>query len=258
MKFAVIISKKDSAGMNIKGFLDTGFLEKHNAVIHLLEEESVYAENIDQKVKADLFIFATKHRSEKGAPSLSVHSPGNWAKAELGGQNRKLCIAPALYLREGLIKLNQLNEKTKLDFDVVQECTHHGPYLEKQAMFIEIGSAQKEWENKTAGKIIAETIHFLISEKPENVQTAFGIGGLHTTPNFLKLILDKNIALGHVCPKYMLEYLNKELILQAIEKTHPKNDLIILDWKGLKTEKQRIVGMLDELGLEYKRTGDFS
>lgn len=244
--------------MNIKDFLDKDLLKKHNAELHLIEEESIFAENIDKEIEADFFIFATKHRSEKGVPSLCVHSPGNWAKAELGGQDRKLCVAPALYLRSALIKLNELNEKYKLNFDVVQEVSHHGPLISKPIMFIEIGSQLEQWQDKTAAKIIAEAIYYLISKEPEKVKTAFGIGGLHTTPNFKKLVLEKNIALGQVCPKYMLEHLNKELILQAIEKTFPKNDLIILDWKGLGPYKQKVVGMLNELDLEYKRTKDFS
>lgn len=258
MKFAIIISEQDEAGRNVRDFLDGNFLKRHSAFVHVIEERPVYAEHIDKKVEADLFIFATTHRSEKGAPSLCVHSPGNWGVAELGGEDKKLCIAPALYLREAFVKLNKLNEKYKLGFDVVQEVTHHGPCLEKPIMYIEIGSTKREWVNKTAGKINAEVIHHLVSKEPEKAKTVFGIGGLHTTPNFKKLVLEKGVALGHVCPKYMLERLDKELIRQAIEKTFPKNELILLDWKGLKTEKKRIVDMLDELNIDWKKTKDFS
>jgi len=256
MKFAIIISKQDPAGMKVKEFLDLDLLKENNTKLHLIEERTVFSENLDEKIEADMFIFATTHRSEKGVPSLCVHSPGNWGIAELGGQTKKLCVAPALYLRSALIKLIELNEQNKLDFDVVQECTHHGPFLGKPAMFIEIGSTEKEWKNSQAGKIIADTIHHLISNKPEEVKIGFGIGGLHTTPNFKKLVLG-NVAIGHVCPKYMLEHLDENLIKQAILKTYPKNDLVILDWKGLKDQKKKIIDILDELNIEYTRTKDF-
>lgn len=252
MKTIIIISKKDPASMNIYSLLKNENLEKYNTKIHLVEKESIFCEKLDKQIQADLFIFATKHESESKIPSLCVHSPGNWSKAELGGQDRKLCIAPALHLRSAFLKLVELNKEYKLNFDVVQECTHHGPYLEKPTMFIEIGSSLEQWKNKIAGKIIVETIFSIISTSPEKCKIAFGIGGLHTTPNFKKLLY-KGIAVGHVCPKYMLRYLDKDLILQAIKKTHPKNDLIVLDWKGLKQHKQKIVAMLNELNLDYKR-----
>ena len=46
MKTALIISGQDPAGMNIKDFLDIGLLKKVSAELHLIEEDSVFAENI--------------------------------------------------------------------------------------------------------------------------------------------------------------------------------------------------------------------
>ena len=58
----------------------------------------------------------------------------------------------------------------------------------------------------------------------------FGIGGLHYANNFNKRILDSDIAIGHICPKYALENLDKEMILQGMSKTVPKADFVLLDW----------------------------
>jgi len=85
-------------------------------------------------------------------------------------------------------------------------------------MFIEIGSSEKQWPDKQAGEIIAKTIMSIIPKKPKHYKTAFGIGGLHHCPNFTKVMEKSDLAFGHVCPKYMLEYLDKEMILQAIER----------------------------------------
>ena len=88
----------------------------------------------------------------------------------------------------------------------------------------------------------------------KNYRIAFGIGGPHYAKTFNRRILETDISIGHICPKYMLENLNKEMILQAIEKTKEKVDFILLDWKGLGKEKQRIKKILDELKIEYKRS----
>jgi len=249
---AIITSKQDLAGINIAEELKKENLEKYNAKLYEIEEYSINAEDIDKKIQADLFIFATKHSSKSGIPSLSAHSPGNWTKAELGGRDNQLCVCPANYLKEALIFLEKNNI---INYDVVQECTHHGPYIEKPCFFIEIGSVEERWKNKEAGKIIAKTIMYLLENPPKEHKTAVGIGGLHTTPNFKKIILNSDIAIGHVCPKYNLQNLNKENLEQAINKTIPKPSLIILDWKGLGEYKGKIKALTENF--EVKRTSDF-
>lgn len=270
MKFAIIVSKKDEAGLNIKerllelyDFKETGEEFEGNPVFELnesvrlytCEKDSIYCEDIDKQIDADMFIFATKHESKAKIPSLSVHVQGNWGKAEYGGQDKQVCVAPALYLKKALQTLNKLT--AGMEFEIIQECTHHGPFLSKPSMFIEIGSDIEQWQNKEAAKIIANTINILISEPVEQYKTAFGIGGLHHTPNFKKIVLDSDIAIGHVCPKYMLEYLDEDMIKQAIERTEPRAELVILDWKGLKEFKKRISEMLEKMDIKVKRTKDF-
>lgn len=265
MSTAIIVSEKDEAGLNIKenllelfDFREDGVFEtrpvytRGDIRLYSVEQESIYCEDIDKKIDADFFLFATKHQSSSGVHSLSVHTQGNWGKAEFGGRDRQLCIAPAWYLKTALFKLHELSVHD--NYEIIQECTHHGPYLEKPAMFIEIGSSEEQWKNPVAGKIIAKTIISLLANPVEKSRVAFGIGGLHHTPNFKKVMRMHDIAFGHVCPKYNLQNLNKEMILQAIKKTQPAVDCIILDWKGLSQEKQRILDLLKELNLEYKRT----
>jgi D-tyrosyl-tRNA(Tyr) deacylase len=68
-------------------------------------------------------------------------------------------------------------------------------------------------------------------------------------PNFMKLI-DK-YAFGHVCPKHQLVNLDESMIRQVLEKNSV--DDVILDWKGLGPEKNRIVTLLKEMKIEFKR-----
>ena len=258
MKTAIIVSKKDQAGMNIANFLRDIDLDDLNAELYEVEKESIYNENIDKEIEADLFIFATKHQSAKGVHSLSCHSPGNWDRAEAGGKDRELCVSPALLLKEAFLELNKAGKDTH--HEITLEVTHHGPYIEKPCVFIEIGSDEENWINKDAGKIIAEVIVGLLKDidgimlNKEGYKVAFGIGGPHYANTFNRRVLEKDIAVGHICPKHMLGMLDKRMILQAIEKTIPKPDFILLDWKGLGKEKQRIVRLLDEMKIEYKRS----
>jgi D-aminoacyl-tRNA deacylase len=280
MKIAIIVSEKDVAGMNIKQNLieyfkfnkTTEIFQNHeilhnkeqNVKLYTLNQETTEFDNIDLEIEANLFIYATRHQSKSGIPSLSTHCTGNWSKAEMGGKDNYLCMAPSKFMKEAMIYMQknyQKHEEIK-DFDIIQEVTHHGPYLEKPIMFIEIGSNEKEWKIPEAGKFIAETIMYLlenredISNKP--YKTAIGIGGPHATSNFKKIILGKEYALSHVCPKYMLDYLTKELIEQAIESSTKKAEVIILDWKGLGENKSRILEFLEEIELPKKKTKDFS
>lgn len=267
MQYAIIISEQDPAGLNIKecllelyDFKENAIFENHpvyskdNVKLYSIEESSVFAENIDKRINADFFIFATKHASRQGVHSLSCHSPGNWFKAEFGGMDKSLCIAPPLMLKKAYLELKKYSEDIP-NHQITMEATHHGPYIDKPIMFIEIGSTAEHWGNKKAGEIIAHTIIKLVDgEELKEQKIAFGIGGPHYCNNFNKVLERKDIAVGHICPKYMLEHLDEEMLKKAVSRTKEKVDFVLLDWKGLGKEKQRIVELLNGLNLEYKRT----
>ena len=56
----------------------------------------------------------------------------------------------------------------------------------------------------------------------------------------------------------MLDKLDESLIKEAIQKTAEKVDLIILDWKGLGQNKERIMNMLKNLNLKFERSDSLS
>lgn len=271
-KIALIICTPDVAAVNIKErLLETqswkkltaGFQEhavyqleqtKKQIKLYTTDTACVYCEHLDKKIDADLFIFPTKHQSKSGIPSLTVHTQGNWGTAEIGGANNILSIAPGTYLAKGFLKLKELQNKNQLNYQVIQECTHHGPDISKPTMFIEIGSTEKEWQQKEPAKIIAETIHYLLTENFQPMTAAIGIGGLHHCPDFSKITVEKNIAFTHVCPKYMLKNLNREMILQALEKSVEQPKYIYLDKKGLGSEKERIFMLTEKIAEEKQVT----
>jgi D-aminoacyl-tRNA deacylase len=134
------------------------------------------------------------------------------------------------------------------------EVTHHGPTDDRGAVFIEVGGTEDEWKNETAAKAIAETV---VEEtertfiEPAKDTVAIGIGGGHYAPDFTKLTLRQPYAFGHICPKYALGHLNENLLKQMIVKSGAKE--IVLDWKGLKEHKDKVVKLCEASGLPVKR-----
>src|SRR3989338_2033212 len=278
---AIISSSKDPAGINIRNNLIELFNFEKNSEefddndvyqydkiqnkaikLYLTNQDLIFAEHLDKKIPADVFIFASKHRSKENIPSFAVHPIGNWSNADFGGEEKKLCPSSAVLLKNLFIELNNIAKDTKLNasdlrshlHELTMEATHHGPFVDKPAVFVEIGSTEKEWNDKNNGKIIAETIMSGLNDENENYKIAVGIGGGHYCNNFNKLVLRTDIAFSHICPKHNLDKLDEELIKQSIQKTIEKIDFIVLDWKGLGTEKQRIADLLKNLNLEFKRT----
>lgn len=260
-KYLIVASKKDKAGINITTQLSQ--FPQENFSFYLADEEIIYTESLDmEKIsKYDFIIFASKHKSEKKDKTLSIHSPGNFRSAELGGESGKVCRASAQFQKQLFENLNKNATSSGLGqrYKVTLECTHHGPLINKPCVFIEVGSTQTEWEDRRAGFILAKTILETIREFKPNPyrEIAIGIGGPHYCPNFNKLQLKSNVAISHIIPQYVFP-LTEEMVREAISKTEEEVDFAVLDWKGLGTAEQRkqILAILDKLYLNYKKTSD--
>ena len=66
-------------------------------------------------------------------------------------------------------------------------------------------------------------------------------------------MLRTDYAIGHIIPKYMLEFIDEGMINEAISKTTPKPEVILLDWKGLGQYKQKVKDLLDKMHLKYEK-----
>ncbi len=253
MKYSIIIPEKDAASLNIYDAILKEKLPK-NAEIRKFDNESIYLDGIDKEVKGEILIFATRHRAASGKKSLTCHFPGNWDKAELGGKGRKLCFVPASLLKAMFINLKKNAINT--DFEITLEATHHGPDLDKPAMFIELGSSEKEWNDTNGGKIIAKTIVETLSKNIPERKTYIALGSIHYPHDFNRIELETEIAISHHCPKYMLPNFDKEMLLQAISKSKEKCSGAIIDWKGMGDQKNRIIRLLNDSGINYIKSSD--
>ena len=245
MRYAIATTKQNPAGMNIVSFLPK------TAPLKILKGHICFADAANE-IDADTIIFASTHKSKAGKPALTTHCIGNWSKAELGGKDRTLVPTNSFLLKNYLIALQRKKQDLQLPYEVSAECTHHGPFLSKQTVFIELGSSPKQWRDLKAAKAIADVIQESTSAEG-SYKSAIALGGGHYAPEFTKLILRTEWALGHICPLYALPFFDAEMLQKAIAATHPAPEAIILDWKGLKGEKQRIKELLEEQDLPVLR-----
>ncbi len=258
MRFAVLYSKKDIAGVNIAEQLKKFYLP-HIPIIEL-SKETIYSERIDKDSRLkniDFIVFASKHKSESRKPCLSLHAPGNFRNADYGGKPGKVCPASAYLLKYLFQQLNK-NTSNLSNYQTTLEVTHHGPYLEKPCCFIELGSSEEQWKDEPAAKILAKTIASLqnYENNKTKYKTAVGIGGKHYCSNFNKIQLNSEFAISHIIAEYNLP-LTEAMLKEAVEKTEETAGAAIIDWKGCNSEqRQQILNLLKKSGLEIKRTSE--
>lgn len=221
-----------------------------------LNQESIYAQNLtDFFANPELVIFISRHSSESGTPTLSVHPPGNLGNAELGGLPRNVSVSPANAMRDTLMNMVMLKKEMQLQYDVCYECTHHGPSLNVPTMFAELGSSPKQWSDLEAAEAVANAVMNAITQfGTSKAKAVLGIGGPHYNAKFTRIAIEGEIAFGHIIPKYAIPYVDAEILRQCMRKTFEKVEYAVLDWKGIKGEdKLKVVKMLDKIGLRYEK-----
>jgi D-aminoacyl-tRNA deacylase len=173
---------------------------------------------------ADEVIFASRHASESGKPTLTAHAPGETSQ-------RRLAIASPPTLKSAVRELILARDELDLRYEVTLEATHHGPTeLKVPVTFVEIGSSINEWRDKVAAEAAARAI-MAAATSPINGPQAIGLGGPHYAPRHTQVMLETDVCIGHILPKYAT--IDEELVKNAIARTAGGAELLALDWKGL-------------------------
>jgi D-aminoacyl-tRNA deacylase len=270
----LVASNKDPASQNIKqqilnnysfnqtsqtyqqNPLYTAEINRKNITLVTLNDELVQAQTLPEDFPdAELVVFISRHSSQSGKPTLSVHVPGNFAAAELGGLPKKVSVAPAIAMQTALKALVHYQNPMLLHYEVSYECTHHGPSLAVPTMFVELGSSETQWTDILAAQTVANAAMTAIVEFRAPTDSAvLGIGGTHYNQKFTLMALMGEAVFGHMVPKYAVSQIDGEILSECMAKTLEKVPLAVLDWKGIRSEdKPGLLDALETVGLPYRK-----
>jgi D-aminoacyl-tRNA deacylase len=225
-----------------------------NIELYISTKSSLYLEDLDEIYPhSKAFIFLSRHRSESGIPTLTCHCTGNYGvDTNYGGNQREIAISYPYLQKQYLKRIT--NAKSSIpDYDIIIEATHHGPTsLKKPVLFAEIGSTEIQWLDRNAASVVCDCILNIIANGLEEhcEKVGIGLGGTHYPIKFNKLLLETEFGLAAVAAKYNLKSIDEKMLHQMIVKSVEKVTHIVVDWKGLGKEKNRIMRLVENTGLD--------
>jgi len=271
MKILFISSSLDPAGKNLvdilKKFVDFRLVgdalyvgRDGDWLLKIVDVDIIATDFVDRDIEADVNIFLSKHSSQSGMKTLSVHPTGNpLNEAMLGGRPKSLAPCHPPLMNQVLRRLYKNNLDVGSDYTVTMEVTHHGPTeLRNPSFFVEIGSSYSEWSDRKAAEIVISSLLDAIESYIEGQHTSesifVGFGGPHYAPRFTNAVIKKGYTVGHILSKYSVERgVDREVILDAFGKSMNAKRALI-DWKGLKSAYRRsLIQLLDDVGLGYEK-----
>jgi D-aminoacyl-tRNA deacylase len=257
---AIVCSSKDVASRNIydllkrehgfvqsTDFFDDNYVYKKGKNHLVLSDKDPIFINPDS-LDAELLIFASKHKSGSGYPTLTVHSTGIFSDdISHGGTPYQLSHINA---RANGFALRKLKELNNTDFAVSLEVTHHGPVTRHPMVFVEVGSSLKQWNMIGVCNIVAKTcVSLLDFNGKSSAVSAVGFGGSHYAPKFSDRVFGGEYDIGHICPKYSVKFLTFDLVKQMVERTAPLPKVGLIDRKSC-ARKTEIKSWVVDLGVE--------
>lgn len=244
---AIIYTSRNIASKNIAETLFS-FCPKGVEMVNTRAESVLEKPEID----SDYLVILSSHKSKNPLKLITAHHPGNWGDADMGGEARKLNIAYGSRIKDFIIKAEELRrEKGMTDWSVVIEADHHGPTIKKPIIFVEIGSTENEWKDKKAAEIVAEATAYMVRKK-EIYESFFAIGGGHYAKEFTSFIQTTPHAVGHILPKYMINEVSEELLLEGVEKNVEKvKGVVLLKEQTNLRQKEKIKSFCQKNSLTY-------
>lgn len=269
----MVCSTEDEASVNIRdalaaagGWKEEGTFRGRPTMVRgellmvTIDTLHIYAEDLDREVEegtgrpVDEVVFLSRHRAASGKPTLTVHPIGNWGRADFGGRAGTL-VPPAPALMTSLLGEVRRNAEG-LPFEVAFEVTHHGPFLSRPTLFIEIGSSEATWGDKDAAAAIARS---LLDVDVQRHPVAIGIGGGHYAPRFTEVALSRKVSFGHMLPAYAMDLADPDGLRQRIEMALRVSGagMAYVHKKSMKrSEATAVAALVRELGAEPVDSSD--
>jgi len=251
----LVAYQSDPAGSNMASYMMQD-MRKQGDIYHgknfdlvVISTPAISADWIEEKYQYDSYVFLSKHASESGTLALTCHSTGNFSEAQFGGFPRQIAI-PHPHLQKSYMKHLWAKRNNFSKFEITIEATHHGPTaLNKPALFIEIGTTQKEWNDKNLCENVAKIIVEEVCKEPEKHKVAICFGGTHYPQKFNKELIEGEFALGTIAPKHALDNLDDILFSHILDRNREAKYALV-DWRGLGKNKQKVVNLIQNTDLE--------
>ncbi|MEM4312374.1 MAG: D-aminoacyl-tRNA deacylase [Nitrososphaerales archaeon] len=259
-KFFLIASKLDEASMtlfrNLFNFEELKEIEEGKIYesklfsLELIDKELIFSDDLPYK-EDFCYIFLSKHRSESKIPTLTSHFPGNLCyDNSLGGNKREVAYCWPSLLKSYITHIYNLRDKVS-HYQITLEPTHHGPTSSKSPfLFVELGSKEENWRDDKAAKVVCEALVNTLKEEVKLCDAALALGGPHYSEKFTNYLIKGDIPIAHMVPKYSLSCLDEFMMDHIMRKSIQPIKYALLNGKGLGKEKERIIKLIQDFGLE--------
>ncbi len=246
---------------NVLGIKDGyEYIEDGNDVMVTIPGLHITSDGLDEiakdfGIKVDEIVFMSKHKATSAIPTLTVHPIGNYKAADFGGKAETLVKSSPASMTDALRKIALYNnlEEYKVSFEV----THHGPYLDVPTYFIEIGSDETHWCDKSAAQLLSKVV---TDTESVDYLEAVGFGGGHYAPRFTEIALAYKINFGHMIPGYQVDGMDDETVLaylkKATESTSNTNCIYMHKKAFKKSEARRYEELISSAGYEIVSSKD--
>jgi D-aminoacyl-tRNA deacylase len=266
-RFALVSSKLDKASSMMAYLLtkDYGFQEykkfqgnpvftRQNDILLFSEKDVLYIDYLDSSFSPEAYIFLSRHASQSGTPTITSHFPGNLGDdVSHGGRANEFAFTYPSLQKCFIYEIWKMKKEAE-PYEIILEATHHGPTsLQKPVLFIEIGSTEKEWTDSYVASLVCKALISTLDNFRNANIVGIGLGGMHYSKKFTKLLVGGDAALAGIVSKYNLPKVTEETIEQFLAKSVEKITHAYLDWKGLGPDKQRILQILEQKNLKQVR-----
>jgi D-aminoacyl-tRNA deacylase len=120
-------------------------------------------------------------------------------------------------------------------------------------MFVEIGSSEAQWQDLNVARQVVEVLLEALEAESAPAKLAIGFGGPHYARKFTRLVLESQFALGPVAAKYALPDITSSMVRQMVDRTPGAVRYAAVEWKGLGSDKHRLLRLLADAELEILR-----
>lgn len=255
----ILFTSNNIASLNIakKLIANHGFkksVDKDNewtkGEMKLIDTKAATVLDVPIDFETDYILVLSTHKSKINEKVMTAHFPGNWSDAEMGGNAKTLNIAAGSRLK---ILLQEIKKQAdRIGWNTSLEADHHGPTGKVPIIFAEIGSGEEEWCDENAAEAMANAIMASFSSH-ETYETFFGVGGGHYPRAFTKLILEGELAVGHIAPKYVIDVMDEDMFKQAIEKNVENiSKVLIVKEETNAVQKEKIKNFATKYGIKYE------